>query len=951
MADIVEQIVNPQKPRVIAGQEVKVYTPIATSNQKGIASYDNNDFIVDSNGMVSLRHSLKTQMAQADPLSKISLIKLLASEFEHLSPEDTEYDVNSPLGVVRFNRAQLSAETLEKPSLVWLKKGDFNKILDIDTNRYRQEIAWPQYPFNGGGEELTKDMERKAGFSLDSAYFGYSNPEYDPGMDPDHPNIPDSKAVKPLLPRAPYYSAARERENGYGAIRIDTRIDSKNKWLIYIKEKPVDVDPFAPEEDFEDPHHDKLTLSFNPEALQSYLTKDSGLGSIVPNYGNPMGLEEYLMPDSIDGLKQRKLAYIANYVKDGYTLEIDGVEYTNGAQLPYGTTYNRQTMVQRTVFLLDKNSMGLGLVENLSPAQMPISEATQEAINTIEEEKLDKNQYITDKAATDSRIEELETRAWGEHKYFLGYLTVPEGSTPEEYLNTNYPVTTPGYSELTSIFVTNTNTLWGWTATSWFNTDANVIGADAFQYKLNGTIKKLIVNSEFEVEFNNALPNLNLSIPYVTETKYLHNWQGQTDFVSGKYKKLWVGTSAEYQADFNGQEDESVLAMITDDTYVIEGQAITQDILEERLDDYTLKLLRAKNSVEVGHKYVIAPVATKSGVAPEAQGWYLEEWVPEQFVQTFVPWMDETGIVNIEGWGDPNREVKSGLLTYNEQNFALVSRKDSITDANLGLKYKTIGETVSGNIVSTGIGRAGTRPGAYLTLSDFSFVPEGKADNILKTLLDTNYKVNNYSNWTINDPGATTSVGIQVSVNKLWSATNTLRTEVVNSKANIADISLKLSAYPSLSPSNYAVGAYVFTVKQGEGVLGFEPLATYLPSGLLTQDTEIPAWTQGTSGQTIAAAKMTPNNLASLFATASQVRLTGEGNNSPMKFWSGTTAQFRGITTKQTNTLYIVTEGQSKGIYLGSSTVLAQANPTGAEIVNTMSESNVQALLNKLPNV
>ena len=35
MADIVEQRLTPNTPRVIDNQEVKVYTPIARTNQKG----------------------------------------------------------------------------------------------------------------------------------------------------------------------------------------------------------------------------------------------------------------------------------------------------------------------------------------------------------------------------------------------------------------------------------------------------------------------------------------------------------------------------------------------------------------------------------------------------------------------------------------------------------------------------------------------------------------------------------------------------------------------------------------------------------------------------------------------------------------------------------------------------------------------------------------------------
>ena len=68
MADIVEQRITPNTPRVIDNQEVKVYVPVASSSQKGVASYNPKDFVIDNKGTVNLKHPVSQQREFANPL-------------------------------------------------------------------------------------------------------------------------------------------------------------------------------------------------------------------------------------------------------------------------------------------------------------------------------------------------------------------------------------------------------------------------------------------------------------------------------------------------------------------------------------------------------------------------------------------------------------------------------------------------------------------------------------------------------------------------------------------------------------------------------------------------------------------------------------------------------------------------------------------------------------------
>ena len=145
------------------------------------------------------------------------------------------------------------------------------------------------------------------------------------------------------------------------------------------------------------------------------------------------------------------------------TSTIDGQEYTNGVQLPFGETYAPETMFQRTLLLLDKDGIGLGRIPNLDPLSWPVSNPVREILAVIQggdtfAKKKDESEYITDiglvyeqsvtPTTVKQRIANLEFAVDGMTQVsvgFMGYLTVPELEDVTTYLNTQYPVSTPRF--------------------------------------------------------------------------------------------------------------------------------------------------------------------------------------------------------------------------------------------------------------------------------------------------------------------------------------------------------------------------------------------------------------------------------------------------------------------------------------------------------------------------
>ena len=962
MADIVEQRITPNTPRVIDNQEVKVYVPVASSSQKGVAVYNSTDFVVDNNGKVRLRYPLSMQRQYADPLhdpnkmshitevgheadNSVSFAKFLDIEFQHVLEGEYGYDPRSVLGVLKLNRKQLSTESFTQPSMVMIDPEDFLQVVTPD-GYTKSNIKWPIYPIDNTTEDVVADTIRKLGFTMDHIYF----------------DIDEKKRVKPLLPRASVSTPVRDAEDGFGMVRINTE---DQPWL-----------HFVPEGD----------LEFNEEHLHDYITDK--VTRIVPNYPDSSYIKQFVISDPEDPDGMRKLSYQAKYVKKGMTVvsQIDGKEYTNGAQLPYGEPFNEEKMVQRTVLLLTKAGIGLDKIPNTDPKDWDVSNPVRTLLNILQSgeetsnvipfsKKKDEQAYNEDVglvyeqsdnpttvkqriANIEAKLGDLTNISYG----FLGYLTVPEGSEVNTYLNEHYPVDTQGFNDLTHIFVTNTNTLWGWTAEGWVDTKVSATFGDEFKYKLNGVVKTIKITSgetlsgtkDFVTKFDNSIAQLQINVPYVLESKYLHDWSkqlsgGTENFTKGKYKKVWFGTSEEYEAEFPSEPDDSIITFVTDDSYQYEGNLIDEAILEARLDQFTEDLL---TGIDTSKTYLIAPKAVGEGEAPLSKGWALKEVDMSGFLTLKIP--KENDITNIVGAGD----AETGILRYNGMDFALFNTTDAITDSITGVKYKSLRETP--NLATPlSLGREGTRAGAYLTIADLqnNFGTPTVNKTLFKHLMDTQYLVTNYPKYEVGKPGNTASSTLQTAIGSLWNAIINIDTTVNTEKNNYSAITNKLNKYPD-PDFNWGEGQYLLVISKGSSnQMTMAKFSDLYGSDILSEKTNLPQWIQRSGDKIVQSQPITPRFLATCYEEASRNLFTDARNSvdiqTDLHIWVGTNEKYQNIVAQQaidTNTLYVCVDGY---LYFGARLIgksgLTLADV--AQVVNMMDASQVQTLLNKLNTI
>ena len=127
-----QQVVVPQKPKVIANERIFVYMPDASKDSKGIATYDERDFNV-SNGKVSLKWPIKTLIEDlADPVNRPSLTKVLPDEFiktntivKLINPYTLD-EYESTTAEIKLNREH--RDPFLKPDLVMLDDNDFIRL-------------------------------------------------------------------------------------------------------------------------------------------------------------------------------------------------------------------------------------------------------------------------------------------------------------------------------------------------------------------------------------------------------------------------------------------------------------------------------------------------------------------------------------------------------------------------------------------------------------------------------------------------------------------------------------------------------------------------------------------------------------------------------------------------------------------------------------------------------
>lgn len=965
MADIIEQRVTPNTPRVIDNQEVKVYTPTARGNQRGVASYNSRDFNIDNKGMVSLKQPLNLQRKNADPLvnpekmapitepghendNPVSLIKLLDIEFEHILPGEYGYDPRSNSGVVRLNRKELSKESFDKPSLVMLNQEDFVQI--VTNQGYQSKVRWPIYPMDDTTQDIVNDTSRKLGFVMNHKYFELNG-----------------KTLKPRLPIASENSEVLAEENGYGLVRISNNFDKP--WL-----------QFTPRA--EDGRKD---LTFNENLLLETIKSDNQKIPISPVYGDEQYLDGYIITDANDPEGLRKLAYTGNFVKPGVTIisEVDGLEYSNGVQLPYGEPYDPETMVQRTMLLLTKASIGLAKIPNLDPKEWEVSNNVRYLINILQSgegsnnvigltKKKDANEYDTDIgtkyevsnnpttvkqriANLEAKVGELDHLSYG----FIGYATLPSDSNIATQLNELYPTTTPGFGNLTHIFVTNTNTLWGWSPTKWVDTNLNVIQGDEFQYKIGNNLKTLEIVSQdsyenqtdFLMEFDNNLLNLKVNVPYVAESKYIHNWLGQLKkgsetflrgtTTNGLYKKLWFGSTEDYQKEFITTPDDSIVTIITDDSSQFGGNVVDEVMLEARLDTLVSDLLA---NTTPGNTYLLKPTI---------EGWDVEVLdVSQLLTLTIKP---DPEVTNIKGIGNQD----SGILRYNAMDFALIHPTLETRDPILNINYKGIRETQAGLLNTVALGREGNNGGAYLVLSDLQ-TSMGEATNnkaLIKWLIDTQYIVTNYPYWEEGKPGSVTSDTLQSSINKLWSTIINIDTRNITQNTNIGNLTTKLNKYPDAILGSNNSGNYVLTVGADDDDTNMilTNLKTLIGEHPLSEQVNINSWTHGTGQDLVQPQPMSGNSFAQMFSEASKVKYLDAINDElkEMLFWVGNKAlydELKAGNKLSDRTLYICLDGY---LYFGSN-LISKTGVSDVDISNivaNMTASQVQNLLNKLGTV
>lgn len=94
MTDIIEEVVVPEVPRVLGKEELFVHIPEVSQNQKGIASYDNQQFnIVD--GQVSVKPSYLESFLSEPTESAVSSIDAIVNKLFSVTTSSTLVSVSN----------------------------------------------------------------------------------------------------------------------------------------------------------------------------------------------------------------------------------------------------------------------------------------------------------------------------------------------------------------------------------------------------------------------------------------------------------------------------------------------------------------------------------------------------------------------------------------------------------------------------------------------------------------------------------------------------------------------------------------------------------------------------------------------------------------------------------------------------------------------------------------
>ena len=134
--DIFQKSITPDKPRVLAEEQIYVYVPMATSTNAGIASYNRDQFdIIGSE--VSLKWPAES-FAQG-PIETPSIVKVLDNEFEYTGNLVDLISGNSKISSdkLEVQLKRILRDAYERPELVMLDPNYFVRtIVEKDGKQY-----------------------------------------------------------------------------------------------------------------------------------------------------------------------------------------------------------------------------------------------------------------------------------------------------------------------------------------------------------------------------------------------------------------------------------------------------------------------------------------------------------------------------------------------------------------------------------------------------------------------------------------------------------------------------------------------------------------------------------------------------------------------------------------------------------------------------------------------
>ena len=180
--NIFQQRIRPVLPRILQDERVFVYVPKASTDAAGIASFEEEQFSVNTVGKVTLKWPMSLQIENNtvnDPLQTMARTKLSSDEFVHaLGPDDEPIKIVHPLtGKIYTNKN--SALKFKRTGQNVFNKPGFMMVDNNDFEATELESADPQDPGRYVKYTLKKNnpLEQPSLVKLNSQDFAYNNGE------------------------------------------------------------------------------------------------------------------------------------------------------------------------------------------------------------------------------------------------------------------------------------------------------------------------------------------------------------------------------------------------------------------------------------------------------------------------------------------------------------------------------------------------------------------------------------------------------------------------------------------------------------------------------------------------------------------------------------------------------------------------------------------------------